>query len=123
MMKELIFVTTNEGKAREMMAMLPSIDIQVASINVQEIQGDVGRVAWEKARTAASMLKCNVIVEDTALVFSAFGNELPGPYIKHFLEHIGSGKMPRLLDSFDDKGATAICTFGMCTWPELGVNL
>lgn len=122
-MKEITFVTTNEHKTREMMAMLPSVAITVASINIPEIQGDIESIAVEKAKAASSMLKCNVVVEDTSLVFSAFGDALPGPYIKDFIRHIGVSKVPRLLDSFDDKRATAVCTFSVCTWPELNVEL
>lgn len=122
-MDKIIFVTTNEQKAREMMAMLPSVDIKIASINVPEIQGDINSVATEKAKAASKMLKCNVVVEDTSLAFSAFGDALPGPYIKDFVQHIGVSKIPRLLDSFDDKRATAVCTFSVCNWPELNVRL
>lgn len=122
-MQKITFVTTNENKAREMMAMLPSVDIKVASINIPEIQGDIDSIAMEKAKTASNMLKCSVVVEDTSLVFYAFGNALPGPYIKDFIQHIGASKIPRLLDSFDDKRATAICTFSVCTWPDPNVKL
>ena len=122
-METLLFVTTNQGKAKEVMAMLPSVDMQIASINLPELQGDINSIAMEKARTAANMLQCSVLVEDTALVFSAFGDGLPGPYIKDFLGHIGLGRIPRLLDSFDDKRATAICTFSICAWPGLEVKL
>lgn len=122
-MSEITFVTTNEHKVREMTAMLPSVNIKVASINLPEIQGDIESIAVEKAKAASSVLKCSVVIEDTSLIFSAFGDALPGPYIKDFIQHIGMSKIPRLLDSFDDKRATAVCTFSVCTWPELNVKL
>ena len=77
-MEKITLVTTNEHKAREMMAMLPSVDIKVASINIPEIQGDIESIAVEKAKAASTMLRCNVVIEDTSLVFSAFGDKFLG---------------------------------------------
>ncbi len=56
---------------------------------------------------------CNkpVLVEDVSLVFCAL-NELPGPYIKWFVENAGDDACCRLLDGFDDRSAIIRCTFG-----------
>ena len=50
-----------------------------------------------------------VVIEDTALCFDAMG-ELPGPYIKWFLESIGPAGLCRMLDGFPSRTARAICT-------------
>ena len=45
-------------------------------------------------------------------------NGLPGPYIKDFLGHVGHDGLNRMLAGFDDKSATALCTFAFCAGPE-----
>jgi non-canonical purine NTP pyrophosphatase (RdgB/HAM1 family) len=56
---------------------------------------------------------CNapVLVEDVSLVFNALG-ELPGPYIKWFVEKAGEEACCRMLDGFTDRSAIIRCTFG-----------
>lgn len=67
-------------------------------------------IAIEKAKAASLALNgAAVITEDTALCFDSLGN-LPGPYIKWFIESMGVEKVPRILDGFTDRGADAVCT-------------
>lgn len=119
----LVFVTGNEHKVREVCDMLPKASIAHQQLDLPEIQGDIESIAREKATFAAKALQCSVLVEDCALCFSAFGNALPGPYIKDFVRSIGTGNIPRLLSDWADKGATAVCTFAVCTFPELEVSI
>ena len=51
-----------------------------------EIQGSIEDVAKAKCLEAFKILKRPVLTEDTGLVFNAFGSDLPGPYIKWFLD-------------------------------------
>ena len=82
-----------------------------------EIQGTTQQVALAKCRSAAQQLKGPCITEDTALSFHAL-NGLPGPYIKDFLGNLGHDGLNRMLAGFDDKAATAICTFAYCAGPD-----
>lgn len=44
-------------------------------------------------------------------------NNLPGPYIKSFLEALGPEKLHLMLAGFSDKGAEAIATVAYCEGP------
>ena len=68
-------------------------------------------IAIKKAISAFEHLKEPVIVEDTALCFKALG-DLPGAYVKWFLEAIGPGGLAKMLDGFGAEGraAEAVCT-------------
>ncbi|KAL3706728.1 nucleoside triphosphate pyrophosphohydrolase ham1 [Talaromyces marneffei ATCC 18224] len=57
-----------------------------------------------------------VLTEDTALEFHAYKG-LPGPYIKSFLEALGHEGLNKMLDSFDDRSAEAVCTFAFSNGP------
>ena len=58
-------------------------------------------------------------------------NELPGPYIKWFLEDIGLIGLNKMLgtalminaDGFQNRSATAVCTFAYCAGPEEQVHI
>lgn len=113
--KELVFATSNANKAREAAHILAGQwNLNALSIELEEIQGSIEEIATHKAQKAFETLKRPVLTEDTALVFSAFNNKLPGPYIKDFVKHIGIDGIVKAISAFDDKRATAICTFAMC---------
>lgn len=57
-----------------------------------------------------------VIVEDTCLGFDALNN-LPGPYIKWFVDGVGLEGLVKMLVGFENKGAKLTCTFGYCAGP------
>mgnify|MGYP000029602181 FL=1 len=86
-------------------------------LEVPEVQGSTQEVALAKCRSAAKQLQGPCLTEDTALLFHAL-NGLPGPYIKDFLGHVGHDGLNRMLAGFDDKSATALCTFAFCAGPE-----
>lgn len=62
------------------------------------------------------------MVEDTCLGFNALNN-LPGPYIKWFVNSIGLEGLVKMLVGFEDKSANSICTFGYCEGPGQPVLL
>jgi inosine triphosphate pyrophosphatase len=84
---------------------------------VPEVQGTIEEVARWKCREAADIVKGPVITEDTALCFDALGN-LPGPYIKWFLEGIGLDGLNTMLVGFKTKTAKAICTMAYSAGPN-----
>lgn len=124
---KICFVTENVDKLREVSEMMSfysdCISISSHKLNLTEIQGDITEVATAKAIEAAKMLKMDVLVDDTALTFESLGNALPGPYIKQFIRHVGQKGTAHLLNGFDSRRATAICTFAVCSWPSLNVSI
>lgn len=119
-MKDLIFVTGNLKKAVQLTRYL-NFKVDHVKLDLPEEQVvTVAEVAAKKARSAYEMLKVPVLVEDTALSFTAL-NGLPGPFIKWFLDGIGNSGLTQLLAGFTDRGATAESCFALCD--ETGVHL
>jgi inosine triphosphate pyrophosphatase len=91
-------------------------------VDLEEVQGSTRDISLYKAKRAMEMLGTEffqgsegvdaVLVEDTALCFHALG-DLPGPYIKWFLEGVKCEGLIRMLHGFEDKSAHALCTFGV----------
>jgi len=104
---KLCFVTGNKNKLAELQHALAEHDIEGISLDLPEVQGEPEEVIAHKAREACRLTGKNVIVEDTSLLFDAL-NGLPGPYIKHFIDKIGLEGTYRLLEAWDNKGATGV---------------
>lgn len=105
-MKKAVYITGNANKAHYFSKMI-GLEIPHHKADVDEIQSlDPLKVIRHKAEQAFSQLKEPVIVEDTFLKFDALG-ELPGTFIKWFLDELGTEKICRLLDGFTSRGATA----------------
>ena len=101
-----IYVTGNKKKAKYFSRMV-GLEFENQSIDVDEIQSlDIREVVTHKARAAYEIIKAPVVVEDTYLQFTAL-HGLPGTYIKWFLETVGNEGLCRLVDSYDDRSATA----------------
>ncbi|QBM89220.1 inosine triphosphate pyrophosphatase [Metschnikowia aff. pulcherrima] len=132
-MSTLTFVTGNENKKKEVVAILGGVESEQGlkvgnhfivnkSLDIEEVQGTIDEVTIHKARSAAKLVGGPVLVEDTCLAFTAF-NDLPGPYIKWFVQSVGLQGLVNMLYKFEDKSAKAICTFGYCEGPEQEVKL
>ncbi|KAI1001134.1 hypothetical protein K3495_g7066 [Podosphaera aphanis] len=118
MPKILKFVTSNSNKLAEVRDILGGfVEIQSQSLDLTEIQGSIEVIAADKCRRAADIIQGPVLVEDTCLCFTAL-KELPGPYIKWFLEALGHQGLNNLLVGFPDKSAQAVCTFAYCEGPN-----
>ncbi|KAL4806025.1 inosine triphosphate pyrophosphatase-like protein [Aspergillus unguis] len=116
-MKTLNFITGNKNKLAEVRAILGDvIDVQNQAVDVPEIQGTIEEIAKAKCSHAANAVGGPVLTEDTALEFHALKG-LPGPYIKSFLEALGHEGLNKMLDSFDTRGAEAVCTFAFSAGP------
>ncbi|KAH6684375.1 inosine triphosphate pyrophosphatase-like protein [Halenospora varia] len=115
--KTLNFITGNKNKLIEVQAILGDVvDLQSQSLDLVEIQGTIEEISTDKCRRAAEAVKGPVLVEDTCLCFNAL-KELPGPYIKWFLEALGLEGINNLLVAYPDKSAQAVCTFAYCEGP------
>ena len=107
----LRFVTSNRDKLREATELLRR-PLIVVNLELDELQTtDLERLVRHKAQQAYRRLRSPLIVEDTALVFKAWG-ELPGPFVKFFLRHLGLEGMVDALSPFENWDAEAICGVG-----------
>ncbi len=110
-LSELIFATSNRNKLTEASEILGR-EISGRALELDELQStDLETVTRHKAAQAYAQMQLPVIVEDTSLVFHAWG-KLPGPFIKFFLEQMGPEGLVRALKPFGDMSAEAICGVG-----------
>ncbi|OXV08933.1 hypothetical protein Egran_03304 [Elaphomyces granulatus] len=117
MMKKINFVTGNRNKLSEVQTILKdTVIVQGLAVDIPEIQGTIEEIAREKCRQAAERIDGPALTEDTALQFHALKG-LPGPYIKWFLEALGPDGLSRMLESYEDKTAEAVCTFALSSGP------
>ena len=99
-MKELIVATTNQGKVKEIQAMLKDLNIEVKSLKdvydeVPDIIED-GKTFKEnaliKAQYVANDLHKIVLADDSGIEIDAFG-KLPGIYSARFLRFSASSPL------------------------------
>ena len=109
----LVFVTGNPRKLQEASEILAPIELSTETLDLPELQGSPDEIAREKARLAFKQLKVPLFVEDTSLHINAFGG-LPGPYVKHFIQAIGTEGIVKMLSSFKDKSAVSRTTIAYC---------
>jgi len=115
--KTLNFITGNKNKLAEVKAILGEVvELQSKSLELIEIQGTSEEIARDKCRRAAITVNGPVLTEDTALEFNALKG-LPGPYIKWFLDALGHTGLNNLLSAYEDKSASAVCTFAFSAGP------
>ncbi|CCH41340.1 Nucleoside-triphosphatase [Wickerhamomyces ciferrii] len=122
----ITFVTGNAKKLKEFQAIIGDDSIKNQSVDLEEIQGSIKDISIKKVTAAAAQIKGPVLVEDTCLVFSALskpGIELPGPYIKWFVDSVGVENLPKLLAGFEDKSAQTVCTFAFTEGPGEEIKL
>jgi len=119
---EVKFLTSNPLKTREVQALLAEgglqvpFDIVTLDIELPELQETPLVIAIEKTRLAAQAVQGPVLVEDTCLCFDALG-DLPGPYIKHFLDQLGPEGLFRMIENYEDHSAKAVCNVGFSPGP------
>ena len=111
-MPTITFITGNEDKHREFSELL-SVKIVREKIDLPELQGNLEEIVKEKARLASEKTGKACIVDDTALCFEEWG-ELPGPYIRSFIENMGIYKMALTLIQSGNVKARAVTSIGYC---------
>ena len=120
--KKVTFVTGNKKKAEEVKRILASgttdfpYQITNHKVDLPELQGDPIFIAKEKASLAAREVNGAVITEDTSLCFTALG-DLPGPYIKWFLDKNGLDGLNDMITFSDDKSGYAQTVVAFCAGP------
>ncbi len=120
-MSNVTFITGNQNKADHLAKFL-GIDVAHQKVELDEIQSsDPHDIVRHKVLQAYEILKTPVLVEDVSLGFAALDG-LPGPFVKFFIESKhGAENMCRMIDSFDDRTATARCLFGFYDGIEVSI--
>jgi len=110
-MKEVIFITGNENKAKYFGELL-GMPLEHRKVDVDEIQSlNLDEVVERKARQAYEIIQQPVLVEDVSLTLSSMGR-LPGTFVKWFVEEIGNEGICRLADADPVRSAVASCAYG-----------
>lgn len=128
-MKEIIVASTNEGKIREIRAMLEDIGIVVKSlkdvfdedIDIEENGTTFQENALIKARTICDMIHKPVLADDSGLEVNAM-NGGPGIYSARFMGYDTSYdiKNQAIIDAVEgkDRGARFVCAMALCVPDE-----
>lgn len=108
---ELLLATGNEHKARELQTLLDR-PVQRIKLDLPEIQAvDVQAVIEAKAREAYRLVGKPVLVEDTGLAFDAW-HGLPGALVRWFLDRVGNEGLCQMLQTYDQRTASAETCIG-----------
>jgi len=109
-MQEIYYITSHILKAEQISLHL-NYPIRHKSLDLPEIQSlDVVEVAIHKAKTAFEAVGRTVLVEDISFTFEALGN-LPGPFIKWFLQELKVQGICELLSGYDNRRARGHVVF------------
>lgn len=109
MNQPLLFVTGNKKKYEEALHILDPIPLEQIALDLPEIQGNRFEVSEAKALEAFKRLQRPLVIDDVSICCPAL-KDLPGPYIKDFLKHLGEEGIYDLLSRYEDRTAFAICT-------------
>ncbi|HSX09730.1 MAG TPA: non-canonical purine NTP pyrophosphatase [Candidatus Saccharimonadales bacterium] len=116
-MNSLTFITGNMYKVTWTQRYI-HLPIKHKKLDLTEIQSlDPKEVVEHKVKEAYKIIKQPVLVEDTSVVFNAWG-KLPGPFIKFFLEELGNEGMSKMLTG-PDRSAVARVIYGVYNGKEL----
>lgn len=103
------FVTGNPNKLREAQEILGITMEQGIADHLHEIQtNNIRQLVEHKVTEAWREFQCPVLVEDSGLVFTAW-NGLPGVLVKWFEKSVGCEGMLKMLESFENRQAEAVC--------------
>ena len=124
-MKEIVIASTNEGKIKEIKAMLNEINIDVKSIKdvfdqdieIEENGKTFQENALIKAQTICDMINLPTLADDSGLEVDAMNGE-PGIYSARFMGHDTSYdiKNQYIIDAVKGKerGARFVCAMALC---------
>ena len=123
-MKEIIVASTNQGKIKEIKAMLKDIDIEVLSmkdvleqeLEIEETGTTFKENALIKAQTIANIVNKPVLADDSGLEVDALDKQ-PGIYSARFLGADTSDNIKNqyIIDALKDKERTArfVCAMAL----------
>lgn len=112
-MKSVTLITGNRHKVKEFERML-GLELKAKKIDLPEIQDtDVSVVAKAKAQMAYDQLQRPVVVDDSGIYLHAWG-KLPGALVFWFVDIVGVKGILKMLDGWDNRGATAEVAVAYC---------
>ncbi|MCL2228637.1 MAG: non-canonical purine NTP pyrophosphatase [Firmicutes bacterium] len=115
-MKEITFITGNQGKAKYATKLL-GVPVVHQKVDLPEIQSlDLKEIVEKKLLSAYEIIKKPVIVEDVSLEFEELG-KLPGPFIRFFVDEMPLGNICKLVRK--NRSATARCIIGFTNGKEI----
>uniref|UniRef100_A0A7J3KGA8 dITP/XTP pyrophosphatase n=1 Tax=Staphylothermus marinus TaxID=2280 RepID=A0A7J3KGA8_STAMA len=106
-MNEIVFVTRNEYKVREVEPIASKYGFKIVQTNLPklEIQSeDLVKIAKTAALTSYASLNKPLFVEDAGLFIEAL-NGFPGPYSSYVYRTIGCKGILKLLENCNDRNA------------------
>jgi len=106
------FITGNKNKFKEVALLLP--ELEQYNIDLPEIQSlDPREVIRAKMQEAQKQINIGeeVIIEDSSIVFHEMNN-LPGTFIKFFVDELGVDGIWNIVKNFKSKKATALTIIG-----------
>ncbi len=87
--KTISFATSSDNKVKEVSAILEDINVVKLHQDLSEVQGSLEEIVLSKITQIKNWNTDQYfLVEDTSFEVVTMGN-LPGPYIKHFIESMG----------------------------------
>jgi non-canonical purine NTP pyrophosphatase (RdgB/HAM1 family) len=112
-----VLVTSREEKSLEARRM--GFAVERVALELEEPQAlDPFEVVEAKARSAWRVLQRPVLVEDSGLHVRAWAG-FPGALVKWIEESAGIDAIPRMLDAWPDRSATASCVLAAFDGVEL----
>lgn len=101
-LKNFVLVTTNKNKLAEINQILGTTH-KLSKTEISEIQSlNIDQVITEKAKAAYEKIKKPILVEDISLEIQSL-NGLPGPFVKFFLQALGTEGTVKLIGTKSTK--------------------
>jgi non-canonical purine NTP pyrophosphatase (RdgB/HAM1 family) len=117
-MPAITFITGNMNKVAQVAKFL-NIPLAHHKLDLDELQSlDLHRIVEHKAKQAYELLQKPVLVEDVSLRFTAMGR-LPGPFIKWFIEEIGTTGLAKLAAGLPSQEAHCQVCYGLYDGREM----
>ncbi|MCI0497426.1 MAG: XTP/dITP diphosphatase [Thermoplasmata archaeon] len=109
-MRPVSFITTNEGKFREVQTGMARRGIEVVQVDAEypEVQADTLAKVARFGADVMSLEMTDFILEDSGFFMKAYG-QFPGVYSKHVLRCIGLAGILRLAEGTDRKAHFETC--------------
>ncbi len=103
----ITFVTTNEGKFREIAAMLLEVGVRIAHLDrgYPEIQAEsLEKIVRFGATVLDEEFRGDYLIDDSGLFIDALGG-FPGPYSSYVHKRIGCAGLVKLMNGVEDRNA------------------
>lgn len=139
-LRKYLFATSNKNKfieAKRILSKLdPEIIIEQLEIELPELQDTPEKISEHKCQEAYEIYSTyhypynkeyyqnisGIFTEDVSLNCYGLGENLPGPYIKHFINGMGLDKFYNLIKSTNDLEADALCYYSLNKFIDLNIT-